>query len=234
MYNRVNSFQGMLPLFPPMQYSPSFSFAVNLIERGAGTRDVTKNDTEVWFVGDPTERGRATCCTRGNSVLRRQGSGKSWVGLSASSLMPRGGPISRLYRFMSLRTPSNVLWMCSVGLDDAIVKCQLELSACDVITAWASGCSWNDALFIAGSCTGGLGEDAEPRIIPAMALQNGIAPLGATWGTILRSSLMPRRGPISRLYRFISLRTLATSRGCAAFFLPRRCGCKMSTRAQHM
>ncbi len=120
------------------------------------------------------------------------------------------------------------------GLDDAIVKCQLELSACDVITAWASGCSWNDALFIAGSCTGGLGEDAEPRIIPAMALQNGIAPLGATWGTILRSSLMPRRGPISRLYRFISLRTLATSRGCAAFFLPRRCGCKMSTRAQHM
>ena len=28
-----------------------------------------------------------------------------------------------------------------LGLDDVIGKCQLELSSCDVITVWASGCS---------------------------------------------------------------------------------------------
>lgn len=42
------------------------------------------------------------------------------------------------------------------GLDDAIGKCQLELSACDVVTAWASGCSWNDALVISGAAPGDL------------------------------------------------------------------------------
>ncbi|KAL9188404.1 hypothetical protein ACHAXT_006782 [Thalassiosira profunda] len=43
-----------------------------------------------------------------------------------------------------------------LGLDDAIGKCQLELSACDVVTAWASGCSWNDALAISGAAPGDL------------------------------------------------------------------------------
>ena len=43
-----------------------------------------------------------------------------------------------------------------LGLDDAIGKCQLELSACDVVTAWASGCSWNDALVISGAAPGDL------------------------------------------------------------------------------
>jgi hypothetical protein len=42
------------------------------------------------------------------------------------------------------------------GLDDAIGKCQLELSACEVVTAWASGCSWNDALVISGAAPGDL------------------------------------------------------------------------------
>lgn len=42
------------------------------------------------------------------------------------------------------------------GLDDAIGKCQLELSSCEVVTAWASGCSWNDALAISGAAPGDL------------------------------------------------------------------------------
>ncbi|KAL3823207.1 hypothetical protein ACHAXA_003486 [Cyclostephanos tholiformis] len=42
------------------------------------------------------------------------------------------------------------------GLDDTIGKCQLELCACDVVTAWASGCSWNDALVISGAAPGDL------------------------------------------------------------------------------
>ncbi|KAL7536286.1 hypothetical protein ACHAXR_007054 [Thalassiosira sp. AJA248-18] len=43
-----------------------------------------------------------------------------------------------------------------LGLDDAIGKCRLELSACDVVTAWASGCSWNEALRISGAAPGDL------------------------------------------------------------------------------
>jgi len=42
------------------------------------------------------------------------------------------------------------------GLDDSIGKCQLELSSCDVVTAWASGCSWNEALAISGAAPGDL------------------------------------------------------------------------------
>ena len=78
-----------------------------------------------------------------------------------------------------------------LGLDDAIGKCQLELSACDVVTAWASGCSWNDALVISGAAPGDLVRtlsralDALRQLgnlpyIPARALQNGIARLEAT------------------------------------------------------
>jgi len=43
-----------------------------------------------------------------------------------------------------------------LGLDDTIGKCQLELSSCDVVTAWASGCSWNEALSISGAAPGDL------------------------------------------------------------------------------
>jgi superfamily II RNA helicase len=42
------------------------------------------------------------------------------------------------------------------GLDDAIGKCQLELSSCDVVTAWASGASWNDVLEMSGAAPGDL------------------------------------------------------------------------------
>ncbi|KAL7519190.1 hypothetical protein ACHAWX_003980 [Stephanocyclus meneghinianus] len=42
------------------------------------------------------------------------------------------------------------------GLDDAIGKCQLELSSCDVVTAWASGASWNDVLAMSGAAPGDL------------------------------------------------------------------------------
>jgi superfamily II RNA helicase len=77
------------------------------------------------------------------------------------------------------------------GLDEAVGKCQLELSACDVVTAWASGCSWNDALVISGAAPGDLVRtlsralDALRQLgnlpyIPARALQNGIARLEAT------------------------------------------------------
>ncbi|KAL3764397.1 hypothetical protein ACHAWU_004570 [Discostella pseudostelligera] len=43
-----------------------------------------------------------------------------------------------------------------LGLDESIGKCQLELGACDVVTAWASGCSWNEALEISGAAPGDL------------------------------------------------------------------------------
>jgi hypothetical protein len=76
------------------------------------------------------------------------------------------------------------------GLDDVIGKCQLELSACDVVTAWATGCSWNNALVISGAAPGDLVRtlsralDALRQLgnlpyIPARAL-NGIARLEAT------------------------------------------------------
>ena len=43
-----------------------------------------------------------------------------------------------------------------LGLDDAIGKCQLELSSCDVVTQWAAGCSWSEALAISGAAPGDL------------------------------------------------------------------------------
>lgn len=43
-----------------------------------------------------------------------------------------------------------------MGLDDTIGKCQIELSSCDVVTAWASGCSWNEALAMSGAAPGDL------------------------------------------------------------------------------
>ena len=77
------------------------------------------------------------------------------------------------------------------GLDDGIGKCQLELSASDVVTAWASGCSWNDALVISGAAPGDLVRtlsralDALRQLgnlpyIPARATNNGIARLEAS------------------------------------------------------
>jgi superfamily II RNA helicase len=42
------------------------------------------------------------------------------------------------------------------SLDDSIGKCQLELSSCDVVTAWASGESWNDVLLMSGAAPGDL------------------------------------------------------------------------------
>ncbi len=42
------------------------------------------------------------------------------------------------------------------GVDESIGKCQLELGACDVVTSWASGCSWNEALEISGAAPGDL------------------------------------------------------------------------------
>jgi hypothetical protein len=42
------------------------------------------------------------------------------------------------------------------GLDDGIGKCQLELSSCDVVTAWASGESWSAVLAMSGAAPGDL------------------------------------------------------------------------------
>ena len=42
------------------------------------------------------------------------------------------------------------------GLDDTIGKCQLELSSCDVVTAWASGESWSGCLTMSGLAPGDL------------------------------------------------------------------------------
>ena len=78
-----------------------------------------------------------------------------------------------------------------LGLDEAIGKCQLELSACDVVTAWASGCSWNDALVLSGAAPGDLVRTLSRALdalrqfgnlpyIPARALNNGLPRLEAS------------------------------------------------------
>ena len=43
-----------------------------------------------------------------------------------------------------------------LGVDDSFCKCQLELSSCEVVTAWANDCSWNEALSISGAQPGDL------------------------------------------------------------------------------
>ena len=55
---------------------------------------------------------------------------------------------------LSLERMMEVQHKC--GLDDDIGKCQLELGSADVVTAWASGCSWNEALVMSGAAPGDL------------------------------------------------------------------------------
>lgn len=43
-----------------------------------------------------------------------------------------------------------------LSLDDSIGRVQLELCACDVVTAWASGASWKEVLEMSGSAPGDL------------------------------------------------------------------------------
>jgi len=42
------------------------------------------------------------------------------------------------------------------SVDETCSKVQLELGTCEVVTAWASGCSWNEALEISGLAPGDL------------------------------------------------------------------------------
>ena len=42
------------------------------------------------------------------------------------------------------------------GVEDSQSRCELELSTCEVVTAWARGCSWSDALLISGAAPGDL------------------------------------------------------------------------------
>jgi superfamily II RNA helicase len=41
-------------------------------------------------------------------------------------------------------------------IDDSTNKVQLELGPCEVVTAWAAGCSWNEALELSGLAAGDL------------------------------------------------------------------------------
>ena len=42
------------------------------------------------------------------------------------------------------------------GVEESQSRCELELSTCEVVTAWAGGCSWSDALLISGAAPGDL------------------------------------------------------------------------------
>lgn len=42
------------------------------------------------------------------------------------------------------------------SVDDSSSKAQLELATCEVVTAWAAGCTWNEALEISGIAAGDL------------------------------------------------------------------------------
>jgi hypothetical protein len=41
-------------------------------------------------------------------------------------------------------------------LDERICNCQFDLSHCEVVTAWANGCTWQEALEISGAAPGDL------------------------------------------------------------------------------
>jgi superfamily II RNA helicase len=42
------------------------------------------------------------------------------------------------------------------SVDERTCTCQFDLSHCEVVQAWASGCSWNEALEISGAAPGDL------------------------------------------------------------------------------
>ena len=42
------------------------------------------------------------------------------------------------------------------SVDESSRRCNLELSNCEVVTAWAAGCTWNEALQISGAAPGDL------------------------------------------------------------------------------
>ena len=88
------------------------------------------------------------------SCLVSEGSrGSSSVVESFMKLTPAQQPVIQRC-LLSLERLMDVQKRLSV--DETSSKCQLDLSTCDVVTAWASGCSWSEALEISGSAPGDL------------------------------------------------------------------------------
>ena len=88
------------------------------------------------------------------SCLVSEGSrGSSSVVESFMKLTPAQQPVIQRC-LLSLERLMDVQKRLSV--DETSSKCLLDLSTCDVVTAWASGCSWSEALEISGSAPGDL------------------------------------------------------------------------------
>eukprot|EP00559_Dactyliosolen_fragilissimus_P008276 CAMPEP_0184859424 /NCGR_PEP_ID=MMETSP0580-20130426/4425_1 /TAXON_ID=1118495 /ORGANISM="Dactyliosolen fragilissimus" /LENGTH=1354 /DNA_ID=CAMNT_0027356049 /DNA_START=127 /DNA_END=4188 /DNA_ORIENTATION=+ len=81
----------------------------------------------------------------------------------------RGGSSSTLQIFNSLTLRQQELVQTSLGsldrlievqtifsVNDSNVKAQLELGSCEVVTAWADGCTWTEALELSGKAPGDL------------------------------------------------------------------------------
>ena len=85
-----------------------------------------------------------------------------------------------------------------LSVDETSSKCQLDLGTCDVVTAWASGCSWSEALEISGSAPGDLARTLH-RALDALR-QFGSLPYRAT-GHLPQSESFGIHPDIRRLCR---------------------------------
>jgi len=87
------------------------------------------------------------------------------------------------------------------GVGEMSSKCQLDLGACDVVTAWASGCTWSEALEISGSAPGDLARTLHRALDALRQLGNvPFQPVRAT-GIIVQKRSPGLHADIRRLCR---------------------------------
>lgn len=88
-----------------------------------------------------------------------------------------------------------------LGVGEMSSKCQLDLGTCDVVTAWASGCTWSEALEISGSAPGDLARTLHRALDALRQLSNlPYQPVRAT-GIIVQKHSAGLQADIRRLCR---------------------------------
>ncbi|CAB9499189.1 viralicidic activity 2-like 2 [Seminavis robusta] len=91
------------------------------------------------------------------SCLISEGSRNSGGGLSVIDIFQKMEPVQQRVIQSSLQVMERLMDVQKeFDVDENTRVCNFDVSNCDVVTAWASGCSWSEALEISGSPPGDL------------------------------------------------------------------------------
>ncbi len=98
---------------------------------------------------EPSEIAGYVSCLVSDSFRGGNGSALTYFqNLSSTQQRVIQSSLTSLERLMEVQNKYSV--------DESSSKVQLELGTCEVVTAWAAGCSWNEALEISGLAAGDL------------------------------------------------------------------------------